>query len=99
MAMGAEDRLVRRVFLLEGLLIVGVGAVIGLALGLGICWAQERFGLLGLSNSVVESYPVKVLPGDLLLVMGAVAVIGLLTTALPLRALSRRFLQATAARP
>lgn len=98
MALGADDRLVRRVFLIEGLLIVGVGAVAGLVLGLGLCWAQQRFGLLTLSGSVVDSYPVHVLLGDLLLVIGAVSVIGLLTTWLPLRALSRRFLYATAAR-
>lgn len=98
MALGADEGMVRRVFLFEGLLITGVGAAAGLVLGLGTCWAQQRFGLLTLSGSVVDSYPVEVLPADLLLVVGAVAAIGLLATWLPLRALSRRFLYATAAR-
>ncbi len=97
-ALGADEGVVRRVFLFEGLLITGAGAMAGMLLGLGTCWAQQRFGLLSLSGSVVDSYPVEVLPGDLLLVAAAVAVIGLLATWLPLRALSRRFLYATAAR-
>ncbi|MBK9538206.1 MAG: FtsX-like permease family protein [Flavobacteriales bacterium] len=97
MALGAPARLVRRIFLYEGVLIVGVGALIGLALGLGLCWLQQRFGLLALSGSVVESYPVKVLAGDIVLVLAAVLVIGVVATAVPLRALSRRFLHAASA--
>jgi ABC-type antimicrobial peptide transport system permease subunit len=50
-----------------------------------------------LVGSVVEYYPVKVLGSDLLLVFGTVTAIGLLATWIPLRALSRRFLQATSA--
>ena len=74
-----------------------VGVVAGLGVGLGICWAQVRFGLVPLVGSVVEYYPVKVLGSDLLLVFGTVTAIGLLATWIPLRALSRRFLQATSA--
>jgi lipoprotein-releasing system permease protein len=97
MSMGATAGLVRRVFFHEGLLIVLVGVVAGLGVGLGICWAQVRFGLVPLVGSVVEYYPVKVLGSDLLLVFGTVTAIGLLATWIPLRALSRRFLQATSA--
>jgi lipoprotein-releasing system permease protein len=95
-SMGATPRLVRTVFFLEGVLIDLAGIGIGLLLGLGLCWAQQRFGLIALSGSVVESYPVKVLPADLLLIFSAVLVIGLLASWVPLRALSRRYLQATA---
>lgn len=55
-----------------------VGVMAGLALGLGVCWAQERFGLVPLSSSVVEYCPVKVLAMDLVLVFGTVMAIGLL---------------------
>jgi lipoprotein-releasing system permease protein len=60
-AMGATDRLVRRVFLAEGALISLTGAAIGLVLGAGICLAQQEFGLvsMGMETHVLESYPVK----------------------------------------
>lgn len=99
MSMGANASMVRRVFFHEGLLIVVAGVVVGLVLGLGICLLQQRFGLVALSESVVESYPVKVLFTDLVLVTVAVLGIGLLATWVPLRTLSRRFLQATSANP
>jgi ABC-type lipoprotein release transport system permease subunit len=49
---------------------------------------------------VVDAYPVKVLAGDLVLIVCVVMGIGLLASWIPLRSLSRRYLtvQATAAR-
>ena len=95
--MGATPGVVRAVFFFEGLLIDVVGVAVGLIIGLGLCWAQQRFGLLALENSVVEFYPVKVLWTDLVLIVTAVMGIGLLASWIPLRSLSRRYLQATAA--
>jgi len=97
MSMGASPALVRRVFFHEGLLLVTVGVAAGLAVGLCICLLQQHFGLVSLSDSVVESYPVKVFASDLLMVTVGVFGIGLLATWVPLRALSKRFLQATSA--
>jgi lipoprotein-releasing system permease protein len=94
MGMGAGGQLVRRIFLYEGLLIVVVGIVAGLVVGGGICWAQQRFGLVPMEGTMVEAFPVKVLWTDLLLVVATVLAIGLLATRVPLRALSRRFLHA-----
>lgn len=99
MSMGAPPSLVRGVFFNEGLLIVVVGVATGLLFGLGICLLQQHFGLVALSDSVVESYPVKVMLTDLVLVTVAVLSIGLLATWVPLRTLSRRFLHATSANP
>ena len=99
MSMGASPSLVRGVFFNEGLLIVVVGVVTGLLFGLGICLLQQHFGLVALSDSVVKSYPVKVMFTDLVLVTVAVLGIGLLATWVPLRTLSRRFLHATSAKP
>ncbi len=99
MSMGAPPSLVRGVFFNEGLLIVVVGVATGLLFGLGICLLQQHFGLVALSDSVVESYPVKVMWTDLVLVTVAVLGIGLLATWVPLRTLSRRFLHATSANP
>lgn len=91
--MGAAPGIVRGIFFAEGLLIVVVGVVAGLLLGLGICLAQQQFGFVRLSDSVVDSYPVHVLGGDLLVIALAVTTIGLVASWIPLRALSRRFLR------
>jgi ABC-type lipoprotein release transport system permease subunit len=91
--MGAAPSFVRRVFLNEGLLIVLVGTIGGLLLGLLVCGIQAYTGIVSLSDSVVPSYPVKVLPGDLLLIFCSVFCIGALATWVPLRQLSKRYLQ------
>lgn len=96
--LGASPGTIRSVFLHEGLLIVLAGTLGGIVLGLSICYAQQYFGFVELTGSVVEAYPVRVLWSDLLLVFITVTTIGLLATWVPLRSLSRRFLQATSAR-
>ena len=93
MAMGAPPSTVRGIFFHEGLLIVLVGVIIGLVLGALICVAQQRFGFVQLSDSVVEAYPVRIMGLDLLLIATVVIAIGLLASWIPLRSLSKRFLQ------
>jgi lipoprotein-releasing system permease protein len=82
-SMGASDKLIKRVFLSVGLLITILGIVTGMVIGLSICLLQQYFGLLKLpgNNMLVDAYPVKVLFSDLLLVIGSVAVIGYLASA------------------
>lgn len=94
--MGATTSFVRRVFFAEGMLIVGVGTLAGLLLGLLVCGIQLWTGVVGLANSVVESYPVKVMPGDIVLIFIAVLSIGTLATAVSLRGLGERYLRSHA---
>jgi lipoprotein-releasing system permease protein len=60
-ALGANQNLIRRIFLSEGALISFIGAASGLLLGAIICYLQDRFGLvgMGMENAIVSSYPVK----------------------------------------
>jgi ABC-type lipoprotein release transport system permease subunit len=95
--MGATRSFVRRVFFTEGLLIVAVGTIAGLLLGLLICGIQLYTGVVGLDNSVVESYPVKVMGGDIAMIFCAVIVIGTLATWTSLRGLGQRYLEAARA--
>ena len=76
-AMGATTRLVRSIFLIEGAIVALVGAVTGLVLGVGICWAQQTFNLvsMGMATSVVDSYPVKMQLSDIVLTGLAIIVI------------------------
>ncbi len=90
--MGVTARFIRRVFFLEGLLIVAVGTIAGLLVGLGLCLLQIKTGIIALEGSVVDSYPVKVMGSDLVLIFLAVMAIGTLAAWTPLRSLSRRYL-------
>ncbi len=94
--LGADDRLIVRVFLFEGRLIALFGAVAGILLGLLLCWLQQRFGLVQLGGGVsfvVEAYPVRVYAGDILLVFVTVIAVGFLAVWYPVRYLSRRLLR------
>lgn len=84
-AMGAPDKLIRRIFLKQGSLIALSGAVIGLVLGFLICLAQEKFGLvsLGISSAVIDSYPVKIAWTDFIWISLAVIGITLLASYRP----------------
>lgn len=90
--MGATPGFIRQVFFLEGLLIVLVGTVAGLLAGLALCYLQIKTGLIALEGSVVDSYPVQVMGGDLVMIFLAVMAIGTLAAWAPLRSLSRRYL-------
>ena len=96
--LGANDRLISKIFLLEGCMISFMGAIIGVALGLMLCFAQQEFGMLSLGSGassgafVVDAYPVSVHFSDVVLVLITVLVIGYLSVLLPVRYLSRRLL-------
>lgn len=85
-SMGATNKQIRRIFRMEGWMISLLGIVIGIALGLLICFLQARFGIVKLpGNFVVDAYPVKVQWGDVLLVFVIVAAIGALMAQLPVK--------------
>ena len=78
-AMGADDRLTRRIFVLEGWLISVLGLVIGLAIGIGLALLQQHFGLIKMPGSyIISSYPVDLHFSDVLWTVLGVASIGLL---------------------
>jgi ABC-type lipoprotein release transport system permease subunit len=90
-SLGANDKLVRRIFVQEGLLISLLGCVVGMLLGLTVCWAQVKFKLLKLSgNFVVDAYPVKVEAMDIFLVFTAVMLIGYVAANIPVRYLLKK---------
>ena len=71
--MGATDKQITRIFLFEGRMISVIGAVIGILLGLLLCWLQQEYGLVALGQSsgsfVVDAYPVSVHPEDIIVVV------------------------------
>lgn len=82
-AMGAGEKLIRRVFVLEGWFISLLGLAIGLLMGLAFCLLQQRFGLISMpGNFVIQAYPVVLKASDLLITAFSVAILGYLIAAL-----------------
>ena len=96
--LGANDEIIKRIFLLEGCLISFLGALIGVVLGVALCLVQQEFGLISLGSGdsagafVVDAYPVNVQLTDVLLVLLTVLVISFFSVQYPVRYLSRRLL-------
>ena len=94
--LGADEQMLRHIFLYEGRLIALLGAVIGVVLGLALCYAQQEFGLLRLGDSsgtfIIDAYPVSVHLLDVLLVLITVIVVGFCAVWYPVRHLSKRLL-------
>lgn len=86
--LGASDGMIRRVFMLEGWLVNSLGAIGGLAIGLGVCLLQEHFGLLKLGNGseyVLNAYPVAVQGWDIAMVCVVVLALGAISSWIPAR--------------
>ena len=91
--MGADITLIRRIFLLEGLMITLLGALFGLILGLFVCWLQIKFSLVKLSQGyVVDAYPIKIHIMDILLILGVVLLIGFVSAWYPVRLFTKKHL-------
>lgn len=96
--LGANDEIIKRIFLLEGCLISFFGAMIGVILGVVLCLVQQEFGLISLGSGdsagafVIDAYPVSVHLSDVILVLGTVLLISYLSVLYPVRYLSRRLL-------
>lgn len=88
--LGADERMIRRIFLYEGWLISVSGAVAGTLLGVLVCAAQQHFGLLKLGNGtnyILSAYPVSIQVTDVLLVLVVVLLLGALAAWIPARKL------------
>ncbi|MBQ7471812.1 MAG: ABC transporter permease [Prevotella sp.] len=94
--LGATDHQITQIFLFEGRLISAIGAIVGIVLGLLLCWIQQTFGVVALGESsgafVVDAYPVSVHYSDVIIVFFTVLAIGWLAVWYPVRYLSRRLL-------
>jgi lipoprotein-releasing system permease protein len=96
--MGASVSFIKKVFFIEGLLISVFGAGLGMLLGAGICFAQQRFEIIKLGdaeNFVTNSYPVAMQLNDFLLVTTIVLTIGGIAAFITSRLIVKRQLENT----
>ncbi len=95
-SMGANQKLVRTIFLFEGWMISLAGAVFGLISGVLVCLAQIKFELLKIPGNegsfIFSAYPVEIHLSDLLIIFLLVAGIGFLAAWYPIRFISGKYL-------
>ncbi len=91
-SMGAPVKTLRRIFFLEGILISGLGAIIGVAIGVLVCYLQENVGLVRLQGGIVDFYPVIIHLKDILLVLAIVMIIAIGFSWIPVNRMTRGML-------
>lgn len=94
-SMGANDKVVRKIFLTEGLLISLLGALAGITIGALVCWLQQHYGIVKLKGGsgafIIDAYPVKMKIMDFVWVFITVFLIGLAAAWYPVRKIARKF--------
>ena len=90
-SLGAQDNLIRRIFVLEGWLISLIGMGAGLVTGIAFALMQQHFGFIKMpGHFTVQAYPIIISFSDILLTIAGVAVIGYIIALLPTASLSRK---------
>lgn len=92
-AVGASQNLIKRIFFSEGAIISFIGAGSGLLIGGLICWAQDRFGLvgMGMENAVIPDYPVTMIWTDFAITSLVIVIITLLVSFYPASLASKSY--------
>lgn len=92
-SLGAEKKAIQKIFLFEGLMITFLGGISGLILGALLCAGQQLFGFVRLQGTIVEYYPVKLLPFDFITVILTVLLIGFFASWLPVKYVTAKYLR------
>ncbi|MGE0560271.1 MAG: FtsX-like permease family protein [Flavobacteriales bacterium] len=90
--MGADNRLIQKLFFAEGMLINLLGAFSGMVFGALLCWIQMKFGLLRLNGGIVDFYPIELHWMDFVNISVIVLTIGIIASWFPVRVLTRKYL-------
>ena len=90
-SMGADKPLISKIFLFEGWSISILGSIIGTIAGIALCKAQMVYGfvkLQGGSSFIIDAYPIKIIPLDILVIFISVVLIGFLASWFPVKYIS-----------
>ena len=74
---GADSFLIKKIFILVGIIIGFIGSSFGIFLGVIVCLLQEYFGIIsmGISSSIIDAYPVKIEVMDSILIYSIIFLI------------------------
>lgn len=93
--MGANDKQISNIFMIEGNMICLLGAVIGIVIGLTLCFLQQEYGFIRFGKSegsyLLDAYPVSVHVIDVLIIFVTVIVVGCLSVWYPVHHLSKKY--------
>lgn len=83
-SLGASKKLIKRIFLFEGMMITMSGCILGLMIGLIFYFIQHKYGIIkmGEANLLMESYPIGLKWKDYVLVFVTVGFFSFLASAL-----------------
>ena len=87
-SLGAQEKLIRRIFILEGWMISLAGLAGGLLTGTAFALAQQHFGFIKMpGHFTVQAYPIILSWSDILFTAAGVAVIGYIIALMPVMSL------------
>lgn len=94
-SLGANNDLIRKIFIFEGWMISIIGAFAGVLLGFLICFLQKEYGLIKLQSDslIIDSYPVVMKIKDFIIVPATVLLIGYWAAWYPVRYLTKKYLK------
>jgi lipoprotein-releasing system permease protein len=93
-SLGADNNLIRKIFIFEGWLISIIGATGGILLGFILCWLQQTYGILKFDSDtlIIDTYPVVMKLKDFIIVPATVLLIGYWAAWYPVRFLTKKYL-------
>lgn len=96
-SMGANNKLIKKIFFTEGLMISLSGAILGLILGLIICLIQQKYGIVPLTSGensfIIKAYPVHIKIMDFVYVLITVFLIGVGSAWYPVKQISKKYME------
>jgi lipoprotein-releasing system permease protein len=89
-SLGADIKTIQGIFMREGLFISGIGAVLGLVIGLVVCWLQIKFHLVTFgSDFIIPYYPISIQVSDLMKIFVLIMGIAFLAALYPVRVFTK----------
>jgi lipoprotein-releasing system permease protein len=89
-SLGADIKTIQGIFMREGLFISGIGALLGLLIGLGVCWLQITFHLVAFgSEFIIPYYPIEIQVSDLMKIFALIMGIAFLAALYPVRVFTK----------
>ncbi len=90
--MGASLNQIRRIFMIEGLMVTLLGGFVGLILGYVVCWVQQHYALLTIDDGyVIDAYPIKMEVLDFIGITATVLLIGVFAAWYTVRVFTKKY--------
>ena len=92
-AMGSKYATIRNIFFKEGLFICLSGSLVGLFIGIIVCFLQNYFHIIELNEAVIDYWPVLVKTNDLILILVILLITGTFASFIPSQILMKRLIK------